>query len=104
MEFGAAKLDLILFQSLSTDEAQGARYGFWRLDGLGRARTDTGSRTKRRRRNEDGELDLRKRVSTLFLPNVGDHGGKAGSSRIRPVFSFIAGAGGAELWAGSFMR
>ena len=31
-EFGAGKLDGVDFQSVPTDEAQGAGYGFWRLD------------------------------------------------------------------------
>src|SRR5258708_39548014 len=32
-EFGAGKLDCVDFQSVPTDEAQGAGYGFWRVDG-----------------------------------------------------------------------
>ena len=31
-EFGAGKLDGVDFQSVPTDEAEGAGYGFWRLD------------------------------------------------------------------------
>ena len=31
-EFGAGKLDGVDFQSVPTDEAEGAGYGFWRLE------------------------------------------------------------------------
>jgi hypothetical protein len=62
-----------------TDEAQGARYGFWRLDAARAALEKTQARGQNAdAENENGKLDLRKRVFTLFLPNVGDHGGKAG--------------------------
>jgi len=78
-EFGAGKLDCVDFQSVPTDEAQGAGYGFRRSDAARAAQELTQARGPNAdAENEDGELDLRKRVFTLFLPNVGDHGGKAG--------------------------
>lgn len=78
-EFGAGKLDCVDFQSVPTDEAQGAGYGFWRLDAARAAQEQTQARGPNAdAEDEDGELDLRERVFILFLPNVGDHGGKAG--------------------------
>ena len=78
-EFGAGKLDCVDFQSVPTDEAQGAGYGFWRLEAARAAQEQTQARGPNAdAEKEDGELDLRKRIFTLFLPNVGDHGGKAG--------------------------
>ena len=78
-EFGAGKLDCVDFQSVPTDEAQGAGYGFRRLDAARAAQEQTQARGPNAdAEKEDGELDLRKRVFTLFLPDVGDHGGKAG--------------------------
>src|SRR6266478_6384140 len=72
-EFGAGKLDCVDFQSVPADEAQGAGYGFWRLDAAQAAQEQTQARGPNAdAENEDGELDLRKRVFTLFLPNVGD--------------------------------
>ena len=43
-EFGAGKLDCVDFQSVTTDEAQGAGYGFWRLDAARAAQEQTQAR------------------------------------------------------------
>jgi len=40
-EFGAGKLDRVDFQSVPTDEAQDAGYGFWRLDAARAAQEQT---------------------------------------------------------------
>src|SRR5208337_2777920 len=78
-EFGAGKLDCVDFQSVPADEAQGGGYGFWRLDAARAAQEQTQvCRPKADAENEDGELDSRKRIFTLFLPNVGDDRCKAG--------------------------
>jgi hypothetical protein len=61
------------------DEAEGAGYGFWRLDAARAAQEQTQARGPNAdAENEDGELDLRKRVFPLLLLDVDDHGGKAG--------------------------
>src|SRR5450631_4167460 len=55
-----------------------AGYGFWRLDAARAAQEQTQGRGPNAdAENEDGELDLRKRVFPLFLPYADDHGGKA---------------------------
>ena len=78
-EFGASKLDGVDFQSVPTDEAQDAGYGFWRLDAARAAQEQTqASGQNADAKNEDGEMDLRKREFPLFLPDVDDRGDKAG--------------------------
>jgi hypothetical protein len=78
-EFGARKLDGVDFQSVPTDEAQDAGYGFWRLDAARAAQEQTqASGQNADAKNEDGEMDLRKREFPLFLPDVDDRGDKAG--------------------------
>ena len=78
-EFGAGKLDCVDFQSVPADEAQRAGHGFWGLDAARTAQEQTQARGPNAdAENEDGELERRKRIFTLFLPNVGDHRCQAG--------------------------
>src|SRR5216683_5835018 len=62
-ELGAGKLDGVNFQSAPADEAQGAGYGFWRLDAARAApeQTQAGGQDADAE-NENGEMHLRKRV------------------------------------------
>jgi hypothetical protein len=77
-EFRAGKLDCVDFQSVPTDEAQDAGYGFWRLDAARAAQEQTqASGQNDDAKNEGREVDLRKREFPLFLPDVNDRGDKA---------------------------
>ena len=78
-EFGASKLDSVDFQSVPTDEAQNACYGFWWLDAARAAHEQAqASGQNADAKNEGGKMDLRKREFPLFLPDVDHHGDKAG--------------------------
>ena len=78
-EFGAGKLDCVDFQSVPTDEAQGAGYGFWRLDATRAAQEQTQAcGPKAGGGNENGGLGLEKQIFNLVLPNVCDQQGKEG--------------------------
>jgi len=78
-EFGAGKLNGVNFQSAPADEAQGAGYGFWRLDAARAALEQIQAKGQNAdAENEDGEMDLRKREFPLFLPDVDNRGDKAG--------------------------
>src|SRR5258705_657149 len=73
-EFGAGKLDCVDFQSVPTDEAKGAGYGFWRLDATRAAQEQTQARGPNPdAENEDGGTGFEKRRFTLVLAQVGDH-------------------------------
>ncbi len=78
-KFGAGKLNGVNFQSAPADEAQGAGYGFWRLDAARAALEQTQTKGQNAvAENEGGEMDLRKREFPLFLPDVDDRRDKAG--------------------------
>ena len=97
-EFGAGKLDCVDFQSVPTDEAQGARYGFWRLDAARAAQEQTqASGQNADAKNEDGEMNLEE-TRILFVPARcrrprrqsrpgGASGSRSLSSRERTVLS-----------------
>jgi hypothetical protein len=73
--------------------------GFWRLDVARAAQEQTQARGQNAdAENENGKLDLRKRVFTL--PNVGDHGGKAGKQSHKARVLFHRGRAGSADWAG----
>jgi hypothetical protein len=58
-EFGAGKLDCVDFQSVPTDEAQGAGYNFWRLDAARAAQEQTqASGQNADAKKEDLEMNL----------------------------------------------
>ncbi len=64
---------------MPTDEAQGAGYNFWPLDAARAAQEQRqASGQNADAKNEDGEMNLRKREFYFFLPDVDDRGDKAG--------------------------
>ena len=97
-EFRAGKLDGIDFQSVPTDETQEAGYGFRRLDAAWAALEQTkadGQNTDAE--NESGEMELRKRVFPLFLPDVNDRSDDAGQEPHQPHVLCHRAPSGAEF-------
>ncbi len=70
---------------MPTDEAQGAGYNFWPLDAARAAQEQRqASGQNADAKNEDGEMNLRKREFYFFLPDVDDRGDKAGQEAHLP--------------------